>query len=278
MSTKHTGNPLAITEVSIDQHCTGSRWEAADIDLLARLVAIIAMGQAAHAASIINALASGSPAFNHKDLRARARQSLTVTGSTDEQRDARRHHRDGLIFEAISWGAARQENSKALLRDPHISSTTQGLDGLMIEKSGSEITRTTIFEDKCSNNPRDKFRDEIMPAFQAHHRNERATELLATAAALLQQAGLDGTKAVKAADRVLDKEYRAYRASLTVTSNHDSDARRKSLFKGYESLDEINAGQRLGAVLITADNLRDWFDDLANRAIAYINSLDEEAA
>lgn len=278
MPSKPTVKPLAITQVPIDNHCIGSRWEAADLHLLARLVAIIAMGQAAHAASIINALVSGGPAINHEALRAGARQRLTVSGNTTEQQETKRYHRDGLIFEAISWAAARQENTEALLRDPHISSTTQGLDGLMIEKSGSKVIRATIFEDKCSKNPRNKFRKEIIPAFQAHHQNKRATELLATAATLLKEAGLDGTEVVKAAGHVLDKAYRAYRASLAVTTKHDSEAGRQRLFKDYDSLDEIKANQRLGAVLITTDDLRDWFDDLANRAIAYIDSLDEEAA
>src|SRR5216684_4148826 len=44
-----------------------------------------------------------------------------------------RWQRDGFIFEAISWIAARQTHGeRALLKDPHVSATSQGLDGLMI--------------------------------------------------------------------------------------------------------------------------------------------------
>lgn len=267
---------LAIDAVPVDADCTGSRWAASDLDLLARIVAIISIGQATHAARIISALEPAAPAINHAALRTSAKQRLTVSGTTEEQKKARRYQRDGLIFEAISWIAAQQETAgTALLRDPHVSATTQGLDGLMIERdaSGAEVTRATIFEDKCSENPDDTFRYKVMPAFRDHHKNKRAPDLLATAAALLERAGLDGTKAVEAAGRVLDKAYRTYRASLAVTMADDTAERRQSMFKTYGDLGGINADQRLGAVLVTSNDLRDWFDALAGKAIAYLDNL-----
>jgi hypothetical protein len=36
---------LTIGAVLVDAHCIGSRWTADDLDLLVRIVAIIAMGQ-----------------------------------------------------------------------------------------------------------------------------------------------------------------------------------------------------------------------------------------
>ena len=270
---------LGITKVDINEHCTGSRWTAADLDLLARIIAIIAMGQATHAAQIINELLPAEPAINDEALSADAKQVLSISGKTDKERDVSRYHRDGLIFEAISWASAQQAtNGKALLRDPHIKSTTQGLDGLMIELEDehSEIRRVTIFEDKCSDNPRRMFRDEIMPAFLTYHEQSRANELVAATAALLGKAGVKGTKATKAAARVLDKEYRAYRGCLAITPKDDSQERRDHLFKGYERLGGIAANQRVGGVLITANDLRAWFDALANLAIANIDNLGTE--
>jgi hypothetical protein len=117
------------------------------------------------------------------------------------------------------------------------------------------------------------FRDKIMPAFKAHQEDKRASDLVATAAALIEKIGLDGTEATKAAARVLDKNYRAYRGSLAVTKSEDSLARRKHLFKNYEQLLDIGADQRIGAMLITSDDLRGWFDELADRAIAYVDHL-----
>ena len=234
------------------------------------------MGQAAHAAQIISNLERAHPAINDEALRADAIQALSIKGDTDKKRKASRYHRDGLIFEAISWAAAQQStDGKALLRDPHIKSTTQGLDGLMIELDGQQtaISRATIFEDKCSEDPRRMFRDEIMAAFLTYHRKSRASELLAAAAALLEKAGMRGTNAIEAASRVLDMGFRAYRGSLAITPEDDSRERCNHIFKDYENLDGIAAAQRIGGVFVTANDLRAWFDDLAKCAIAYITKL-----
>jgi hypothetical protein len=272
---------LIIEPVEVDADCVGSRWTAADIDHLARIIAIIAMGQAAHAARIIAELLPSEPAIHYAALQADARQRLSIVGRKKEQRETSRYRRDGLIFEAISWAAAHQATAgKALLRDPHLSSTTQGLDGLMIEldEAGTAVARATIFEDKCSEHPRHMFRYEILPAFRVYHDNKRASELVATAAALIEKIGIDGTRSTIAAARVLDKNYRAYRGSLAVTTADDSLERRKKLFKNYGELKDMQAAQRIGAVLITSDDLRAWFDQLAGRAIAYIDHLEPEDA
>lgn len=267
---------LSIDTVEVDAHCTGSRWTAGDIDHLARIVAIIAMGQATHAARIIAELLPSEFALDHKALKTDAKRRLSVGGETSERRQVSRYQRDGLIFEAISWAAAQQATEgKALLRDPHLSSTMQGLDGLMIEldASGSEIARATIFEDKCSEDPRSVFRDKIIPAFKAHHQNERASDLVATAAALIEKLGFNGTQSTGAAARVLDTKYRVYRGSLAVTTSEDTLERRKRLFKDYEELGDIDADQQIGATLITSHDLRAWFQKVADKAIEYINSL-----
>ncbi len=267
---------IEITETEISAYCTGRRWTVSDLDLLARIIAIIAMGQAAHAAQIIAELLPAEPAINVEALRKDAIKTLSVLGDSDEKRKVAQYHRDGLIFEIISWVAAQQETGgQALLRDPHICSTTQGLDGLMIElnETKTEIERTTIFEDKCSENPRKMFRDNIMDAFLAYHKGSRSTALLTAAAALLETAGLRGTKAIEAAGRILNLEYRAYRGSLAITSEDNIPKQLNLLFKNYENLDGIGASQRIGSVLVTADDLRAWFSDLAERAITYIHHL-----
>jgi hypothetical protein len=268
---------LTIEDVAVDNHCNGSRWTAPDIDLLARIVAIIAMGQAAHAAHIIAELKPNAPAIDHAALRRDAKRRLSVHGKTAQQRENSKYQRDGLIFESISWAAAQQSSKgKALVRDPHLSSTTQGLDGLMLEidAKNQSIFRATIFEDKCSEHPRAKFRDEILPCFKAHHENRRASDLVASAAALLARLGLDGTQAVKAAADVLDKKRRVYRGSLAVTTADDSTARRQAIFKGYEELKGIDPPQRLAATLVTSADLRVWFNALAKKALTYIDLIE----
>lgn len=272
--------PLKIEPCKAGKHCVGLRWEVSDADSLARIIAIIAMGQAVHAARIIIDLSPVAPAINEEALREDAILRLSIKGDTQDAQDASRWHRDGLIFEAISWIAARQvADGEVLLKDPHISATTQGLDGLMIEldEEGTAITRATIFEDKCSGDPRRKFRDEVLPAFEVYHRNKRASDLVAAAATLIA-AKLTGTAATMAAARVLDLQYRAYRAGLTIEPGRDSEKGRAALFKDYETLDKIADTQRIGATFVIGEALREWIDALAAQAIAYLDKLAKEGA
>ena len=195
------------------------------------------------------------------------------------QRDASRWRRDGFLFEAISWIAARQDGTpRTSMKDPHIKSTTQGIDGLMIELNASapEVLSATIFEDKCSEDPRAMFRDDVMKAFNDHHKNLRGPELVSGAAALIEKSGIDGTAAVQAAARVLDLAYRHYRASLAVTTDHDSEKGRIALFKGYNKLTGITAKQRIGATLIVDGDLRDWFDNLADQAMTALDHMEKD--
>jgi len=272
--------PLAIEPVEDNQHCTVSRWTVADLDQLARIVAIIAMGQASHAAEIINELKPFHPAVVGADYKSAARRKLTVSAGTKDQEEKRRDQRDGLIFEAISWVATQlMANGEVLSKAPHLSPTTQGLDGLSIEfdAKACQVRQLTILEDKCTKHPRDTFARKVIPEFEKYHAGIRATELLDAAAALLEKAGLKGTMATEAASRSLQKTYRAYRASLTVTAKYEQSRYRKDLFRGYEKLEGIAANRRIAATLVTSNDLRAWFDQLASRAIAYIDSLPADA-
>jgi len=272
---------LLSQPVPIDANCGGERWVIEDADRLARLIAIVAMGQAMHAANIIHELQPASPAFTHKALFDAARRQLRIVGKTEEKKDASRWQRDGFLFEAISWVAARQSSApNTYLKDPHLKSTTQGIDGLMIEMDGAkaEVTRATIFEDKCSNEPRTMFRDEVLRTFKDHHRNSRAPELVSTAATLIEQSGLLGSAAVAAASRVLDLAYRRYLAALTVAQKDDTPTRRQAIFKDYDELDAIGQQQRIGASLIVNGDLRENFDDLAARTIAVLDNWEAKEA
>jgi len=105
----------------------------------------------------------------------------------------------------------------------------------------------------------------------------RASDLVAAAATLIA-AKLSGTAATQAAARVLDLQYRAYRAALTIEAKRDTEEGRAALFKDYETLDKIADKQRIGATFITAGVLREWFDALAEQAIAYLGALAKESA
>ena len=271
---------LSINSLLIDADCVGSRWAVEDEEHLARLIAIVVMGQAAQAAYIIKELIPASPAFSNDDLRNAEIIKFTVQEVKQIPRVGYpRFQRDGLIFEIISWIAARQvAGNNCFLKDPHVSSTSQGLDGLMIEltEDGSEVFRSTIFEDKCTINPRSTFTQNVIPGFLDRHGNKRSAELIATAASLIKLSGIGDAAAMRMVEKVLDKSTRYYRAGFALTADFDTDDARKKLFSGYDKIEGITAEQRIGASLIIDDQLRDWFDSLATRIVEYIVGLGGE--
>jgi hypothetical protein len=267
--------PLEIARVPIDSNCVGDRWTVDDEALLAKLIALVAVGQAAAAAHVLKTLSRAAPAFTNTDLQREAKRKLTVQDKPSTPRIGYpRWQRDGFIFEVISWVAARQGNAQSLLKDPHVSSTSQGIDGLMLELSGdkSKVAMTTVCEDKCTSKQRSTFVQKVMPAFMDHHQNKRAAEVVATASVLLRTAGIGDAAAARMSEAVMNRSTRTYRAAFALTASSDSQAERVKLFKGFDQLDGIAAAQRIGAGLILSGKLRTSIDSLAAKAIA---ALDE---
>src|SRR5690554_3344336 len=93
-----TSPPLSTQPVAIDAQCVGDRWAAHDGTSLAKLIAIIAMGQAAYAAYILRELLPVAPAFSDADLRQEARVRMTVQDDVKTPRTGYpRWQRDGFI-------------------------------------------------------------------------------------------------------------------------------------------------------------------------------------
>lgn len=204
---------------------------------------------------------------------------MRIRGDTEKKREVSRYHRDGFLFECISWLTARQQASpRTYFKDPHISSTTQGLDGLSIKMHQEKqcVVGVTVFEDKCTSFPRQKFQQEIMVTFTEHHEGKRSPDLIANAVSLIKDSGLNGTDATNAAAKVLDKQFRTYRAALTVDKTITTTKKRKHLFKGYDELANITKDQRVGATFVVDGDLRDYFQNLADRVIHALSEFEEE--
>lgn len=265
---------LNIEAVDVNQHCDGEEWQVADFDKLAYLIALVALGQAYHAETIIRGLALKSQPLGLPALKLQAETLLTV--KTDETP----WRRDGFLFECISWIAARQTgNANDYMRDPHLKATTQGLDGLMLRVVGGKLKRTTIFEDKCTKDPKKLFAGQVMTAFAAYHSDKRASELLAATGELLRQAKLKPDQVAAAAALALTKQLRTYRAGLTVAPNVTDAKNRSDIFDGYDKLAGISQAQRVAAVLrVPSPLLRPWCETLAKAARDHVNAQSDLSA
>lgn len=270
-------NYLIVEECPVDGDCVGERWVTINEKTLASLVAIIAMGQVAQASHIVTKLAPITPAYSDADSKNEAKIRLTVQEKkTVHRKGYPRSQRDGFIFEVISWIAARQTHGKlAYMKYPHVNATSQGLDGLMLEFSAdrSKVERTTIFEDKCSRDPRRAFTRQVIPVFQNIHGNKRSAEIVAAASVLLRTACISDSQVAQLAVAVTDRKTRRYRAALAVTDKYNNQKKRVELFSGYNKIKNIRADQRLGACLVVPSNLRDWFDKLASMSIEHLEKM-----
>ncbi|MDE4130482.1 hypothetical protein PXK18_17690, partial [Phaeobacter gallaeciensis] len=109
------GVPMTLKLVPIDhgELCHGWAWSIDDEDALAEQVARIVLGQYRHVAKILSGAGVPGPAANAEQATAAIKQ-LTLAEGDDPW------HRDGWLFQAISWIAAHQQPAASLTRMPHI--------------------------------------------------------------------------------------------------------------------------------------------------------------
>ena len=267
--------PINANSVPVDKDCVGERWIVNGEEHLAKVIALIAVAQQLHAAQIVRELRPVEPIFKNINVFKAARHRISSTGKNDKAIE----QRDGLLFEAISWiSALKTSCDNTLMTAPHLSSTTQGIDGLILELAEGipEIRWATIREDKCSQNPRKIFQSQVLKTFRSHHIGERAPELVASAADLLDKVIRDASQANKAAEKVLDLGARKYRAALTIEHKDDSPSRLKAIFKDFDSLEDVNQEQRVAAVFVVDDDLRVYFERLSQVVIAAIDKWEKE--
>lgn len=266
--------PITSAIVPIDADSTGYCWIVTNESELAKLVGLIAKAEFGHVEAILNGdtvdVITYTPA-QLAEIKLNVAKALTVPVDTTTGKEIHatpKWHRDGFLFEAISWIVARKDSSPdALLRDPHVNPTTQGLDGLMIELNGAkdDVTATIIFEDKCTKRAQYTFANKTLPALKLHHLESR--KIIESATTLLRQefkAGMVGAMAAKA----VAISVRKYRASLTILPTENTQPERARIFNGYNGLTGITQADRLGCTLLTGNDVRDWFEGFAKKVIS----------
>ena len=188
----------------------GSDWKIADEDGLAELIARIALGQHLHVIRVLRETATlaYAPTQNAKDG---AIELLTATNSHV------RWHRDGWLFQAISWVAANIQDPNTVKSPPHIIPADKGFDGLHLhlDDTNSDVLSVIICEEKATEHPRGQIRGQVWPEFQKMESGHRENELVAETSSLLAQNGhVDPERAVH---EILWTKARAYRISITTS-------------------------------------------------------------
>lgn len=259
--------PLTINPMPALPQCDGEQWIISAPDGLAELCAIVLVGQAIHAAEILDgteAQASGiSPGLKaelHKELHPTTQQTI--------------EHRDGLLFEIICWVATRLViDAEEALSEPHLKSTNQGTDGVKVtvDPSTKTLIKATVYEYKCTTNARSLFQGKVLKAFQEYVSGKRDNQLSQSAVPLLRQLGFSGKDLKGALDTLIKTRPLAFQASLTVAPAIYPAAKCLALFKDYDSIPVVVTNR--GGNTLPLDDVRPWFAAFSKQVWAAIDAL-----
>jgi len=244
--------PIVCTPVQVPG-IRGFVWKICDENELARLIARVYLGHARHVENILRRLRPSvtSPPVSVSAAK-NAKRLLAIT--TD--------HRDGLIFQAISWIVAQREASKgSIIKLPHLIPAHKGFDGLQIDLGAKqEILSLVIFEDKATKNSRTTITSKVWPEFRKIEAGARENELMHETTALLERAsGIDVDKVIEG---IVWQHVRQYRVSVTGESTHGAPTGFKALFDGYDTVAPGDDVKRRAGVLCFSD-VRLWMDAFA---------------
>jgi len=253
--------PVKLLPIGEDDKWSGAQWIIDNEEALAVLIGRVALGQSRHVVKILKET-DGSP---HTIQSALAGAQELLSAKTEKEAE----HRDGWMFQVISWIAAYKESPEAIIKAPHIIKADKGFDGLLVEQNDSGIQYVVICEDKATINPRTTVRAKVWPEFKDFQSGARDNQLVEAVTSLIEQRHPEDADDIVA--KVFWDEQRAYRVAVTGKPKHSKPKPQKKLFKGFEVVVPGQEGRRRAHVLSLAE-LRPWMSSLAEQALDFVEA------
>lgn len=256
--------PIQLTPIIHKSLVHGYTWKVPDEQCLAEYIARVALGQARHVERILRTVGTVIPT-PVDDAWTAAVKMLTVPTGVEPW------HRDGWIFQVMSWLSAHKAGPTSLINTPQMIFAQKGFDGIQLDfDTAGNISAVVIFEDKATDNPRKTIHEDVWPEFEEYEKGGDANVLVAEVTALLEKRhGIDVDDVIR---RVIWKDARHFRVSITVGDTHSTDVGRGRLFKDYDTTIPGDVTRRRGETFYV-DDLRDWMDRLASKILAHIAAL-----
>ena len=256
--------PLQQTICPPRDECHGYQWFIQNEGYLAHLVARLLVGQYRHVQKI---LANEDPqraamigAAGIDDLVSK------MTVATEEAR----YHRDGWVFQMITWIAAKLIEPELMSAPPQSQSAMPGLDNLFVRAEGNKVTQVVIGEDKATINERDTVRDKVWPELEDFETGRRDHELLNEITPILERNS--GTLDVdECLVNLFWEQIRAYRVCITVAAPKDGNTR-KRLFKDFDKVAVGPVGKRCAETFVVGA-LRPWMDSFCVKVINELRGM-----
>jgi hypothetical protein len=248
--------------------CHGFRWRIQDEQALAQLVAWILEGYYHHAARILAQLDSTRPIVP-ATIKTQAISVISLPPKTGDV--AARWHRDGLVFQHISWLAALASAPKSIASSiPHLRPAHKGFDALLVplKNKTTALEGIIICEDKATTNPRNQITQNVWPEIATIEGGERDAELNGELVAILRNHGIQNLEQIISAAHWLNRK--SYRVSITVGDTHEDNDVRRKLFDGFDVCAPGKDNARRRAETLTLTNMRVWMDAFCKKVVAAI--------
>jgi hypothetical protein len=235
-------------------------WRIGTESALVGLVAKLLLGQSRHVEKILSNV-PGIPLT----IRDETRSFWVERLRSPEAGSPASYHRDGYLFQMISWIAAYKTYTRqASIKAPQARLADKGVDGLVLAplgtgagSGGAAGFRIVVCEDKASEHPRDTVRDEVWPSigdFEAHLRDH---ELMPDVIGLIERTGSNDPEAI--ADAIF-RERKFYRVSLALDAPPQT-----ILFDGYDiAVPDSQIAQRRADYFEVPRSLRQWMQGFSN--------------
>lgn len=279
---------LSLTP-SATSECEFSEWsiDTKNRSKLVEVIAYLYLRQEENAQRIINALdprrrvSKGRVVENivRKLTAPRVKDvNLLQSGTYEEKEAAKKRirtsilHRDGLLFQHISWVASRQAHPHGYMTSPHVRQADKGFDGFIIElgDSGQEIIRIVLCEDKASKSPRSLISSSVWSEIETILCGDRDDEILADLVTLLK--GVPNIDAEAAVDEIFWEGARNFRVAVATGEDQRKAGNFQHLIAGFEAVAGGALESRTAGVLAFKD-VRKGLALLANEVAAKVEEI-----
>jgi hypothetical protein len=279
--------PISFKSHPNQQTCRLAQWTIENLEQLVEALAWLYVRKPRHAAKIIEKLAPGVAIFPGREFDA-ARELLSVDTSdiendlqsadptvrkkAEDKRDVRTEHRDGLLFQHLSWVAASLQYPGSYLTAPHVRTADKGFDGVVVTiDDNTSLGAVILCEDKATVNPRQLVTQSIWKELADVCKGAKDLEILDAVTALLDK--IEGIDSERALQGISWDKLRHYRVSLTAPETQKKKDSFAHIFKGFEKVVAGALGTRI-AEFIALPDVRKFLDDLAQRVIAELDQLE----
>jgi hypothetical protein len=279
--------PIEITSSANEPICTLSQWAVGHEPAFIEAIAWLYVQRQSHATAVIKKLNPGITNFVGKEidnaidaLRYRTADIAADLQSADPEIKAkaakklvaRVSHRDGLLFQHISWLAARIQYPEAEATAPHVRVADKGFDGFLIERptGTSAIARVILCEDKASTNPRPIVTGQVWPEILAILDGQKDREIVAAVMALLSN--LPAAEREEIIGATIWNRVKHFRVALAAGADQLKDGSYLHLFDGFDQQAAGDVSLRQAEVMPMPE-VRAYLEDVAQKVVGRLNAM-----